>query len=199
MSTHRVLVLLGAVALAAFVAPTAHAQTQPDIAVYASDSGAYEGIKLIGTTGLENYVLYIDKLGTGGGEEIYGYDVLIRLEGPGHISGFLEAIGHESAIEYFPETFTSNPKELRITFVDVDPANALELPIGTLTVDATGAVGTPTLRAVGNGAVTAALNLENIPNQVIALPEPSETALLVAGIVGLAVLYRLRRADATGR
>jgi hypothetical protein len=199
MSTHRVLVLLGAAALAAFVAPTAHSQTQPEIAVYASDSGDYEGIKLIGTTASENYDLYIDKLGTAAGEEIYGYDVLIRLEGPGHIAGFLEDSAHASAIEYFPETFTSNSKQLRITFVDVDPADAGWLPIGTLTVDATGAVGAPTLRAVGNGAVTAALNLENIPNQVIALPEPSETALLVAGIAGLAVLYRLRRADATGR
>jgi hypothetical protein len=199
MSTHRVLVLLGAVALAVFVAPTARAQTQPEIAVYASDSGAYEGIKLIGTTASEEYVLYIDKLGTAAGEEIYGYDVLIRLEGPGHISGFLEDSEHASVIEYFPETFTSNSKQLRITFVDVDPADAGELAIGRITVDATGAGGTPTLRAVGNGAVTAALNLENIPNQVIALPEPSETALLVAGIAGLAVLYRLRRADATGR
>ena len=165
---------------------------------------------MIPITAPENYDLYIDKLGTGtsttacdelegDGDEICGYDVLIQLEGEGHISFFVEDTGHASAIEYFPETFTSSTKELRITFVDVNPADAEELPIGTLTVDATGRVGATTLRAIGNDAVTAALNLESVPNQVIAVPEPSGYALLAAGIAGLAALYRLRRPDATGR
>jgi hypothetical protein len=208
MTVYRLLVLVTIAAMAALVGPPAGAQTQPDLAVYASQAGGdWQGTRalLIGAT--EVLELYIDKRGTGSsttkcdteegnGDELCGYDAVIEVQGDAgaFISDFDPDSSLASEMAFYPDTpLPAGTRQLRVNLVDVNPPDANPIHIGTLSVDATAARGPVTVLVTGQGAVLANLDLVPIPVQIIAVPEPAELLLLGIGIPGLAGLHRLRR------
>ena len=184
----------------------ARAQTQPEIAVYASSTGSFEG-ELKMQQDYQAFELYIDKLGTtpstaacdetdGDGDELCGYDVIITMAGPGFIDDFVpdSAFFAANKIQFYPDAFPLSPGQgLRVNFVDAAPVDAQEVHIGTLTIDAVGFAATTTVPATGSSAVTANLDLAAISDQPILVPEASGNVLLISGIFGLALIYRLHR------
>jgi hypothetical protein len=203
MNPNRLPIFLTVVALAALVGLPAWAQTQPDIAVYANNAdNTWEGQKTFRTSTPQVLEIYIDKLGIGSsttacdeqdgtGDELCAYDLLIEVEGDpsASISNFVPAAASKMAV--YP-VMPATTRQLRVNFVDVAPPNASPIPIGTLTVDATGFTAAK-VWAKGESVVTADLGLVDIDDQIIALPEPGGMLLLVSGILGLAALSRLPR------
>lgn len=205
MTSNRLLTALTALALAALVGSPAWAQTQPEIAVYANNADdTWEGQKTFRTSTPQVLEIYIDKLGTdssgtpcdaqyGVGDQLCAYDLLIEVEGDSSasISNFVPDTTLATEMAFYPE-MPGTTRQLRVNLVDVDPPNASPIHIGTLTVDAVGFTAAK-VSAKGENVVAANLELVNIPEQIIALPEPGGMLLLLSGILGLAALNRLPR------
>ncbi len=133
---------------------------------------------------------------TGNGDEICGFDVQLVATGNVTLVSFQEETGNSGlSIEA-----QLTPTGLRVNGLDTASPSGLTR-IGRLTVNAQTLGGE--VRAAGIEAVGAALQVESIQADLIALspvPEPGESLLLASGLAGLAGLTRFRRgAVATAR
>lgn len=130
----------------------------------------------------------------GDGQEWCALDVTIEVA-EGHIVGFAA----EPGVVFFPTSLASQPTQIRINVIRAVPPPTTTSPffLGTLTVDASSGSARVTVRE--GESVGAAKQLEQIPQDTIAIPEPGEYPLLGSGLAGLALLRwiasgRLRRA-----
>jgi hypothetical protein len=128
----------------------------------------------------------------GNGDELCGADVILKLNGPGLITGFMAA-PTGPLIVFDPDPFTPTT-ELRLNLLTATPPHVMGSKLlGTLTLDLSSASGANPSSVEAHGQVVdAAGRLQSIPLQLIAVPEPSHAWLLASGILGLALLYRLR-------
>jgi len=176
------------------------------LAVFADDNGVNNGVVALDTQALHVLEIWIEKdegMGTsldacndaegqGEGDEICGYDVLIKVGGSGCLDAFVPDSG---AVIYHPPSQDLNctTPELQAAFVNTGPTSSDPLRIGWLTVNAVGASAAK-VEVLGEHIVAADLALEEIPQATITyVPEPGEILLLASGIAGLAGLHRLRK------
>jgi hypothetical protein len=131
------------------------------------------------------------------GDEVCAYDVALLVEGAGYIASFAPA---SSSVKSWPTSFTSNNvRTLGVAFVGANPAPSAPQPamrIGTITVNGNAAGGTRLL-VTGKKVIDAGLQPRIVPSATLAaLPEPGPLVSLVSGVLGVAVLHRLRRRHA---
>jgi hypothetical protein len=132
----------------------------------------------------EGITMCVDK----NGDETCGFDVLLVMTtDTATFSTFAPPAGLSNVVGYIDSTQTS----LRVNGIDTD-GMSIPAEIGTLTVNALGA-NQLQIEVQGMHRVGAAGQLDAIQTQVIVnLPEPGVDLMLAGGVVGLAVLYRLR-------
>ena len=175
------------------------------LAVFADDDGNNNGVVTLDTQALHVLEIWIDKQGAttsldacndaegqGEGDEICGYDVLIKVGGSGCLDDFKPDSG---AVVYHPPSvdLDCTTPELQAALVNTNPTSSGPLRIGWLTINAVGAEAAKVV-VLGDHIVAADLALEDIPEGTIAyVPEPAEILLLASGIAGLAGLHRLRK------
>ena len=174
------------------------------IAVFADDDGNNNGVVTLDTQALHVLEIWIDKQGAttsldacndaegqGEGDEICGYDVLIKVAGSGCLDDFVPS----GAVVYHPPSvdLDCTTPELQAALVNTSPTSSGPLRIGWLTINAVGAEAAKVV-VLGEHVVAADLALEGITEGTIAyVPEPAEILLLASGIAGLAGLHRLRK------
>ena len=167
--------------------------------VYALDAGPGEQ-KTLGDTSTETMDLYIDagpEIGLGtvcedsDGDQLCAIDVTITLvDGLGLITGFTAPMTGPSVVS----SFTVPATQLRLNVLQSlsTPAAGPQF-LGELTLDLSIATQVDPTKAVASGQVVdAGGNLQTIPTVTIAVPEPGHAVLLLCGIIGLALLSRLR-------
>jgi len=132
--------------------------------------------------------------GGGSGDEICGMDVQVNVTGPAHLAAFRPAgppVG--TGISFFPTSFGTTTKSLRLNSVrSIDPIPAGAFKFGELDVTVTGATGV-SVTVSGNAMVLGQRQLVPIEANIIAVPEPDESWLLVSALLGLAGLAAVRR------
>jgi hypothetical protein len=130
----------------------------------------------------------------GSGDEICGMDVRIDVSGPAYISGFRPAGPPAgTGIVSFPTTFSSATRTLRLNSVRAtDPIPAGAFKLGELDVTVTGGSGVA-VAVSDSEMVLASRQVAAVGANVIAVPEPGETALLASALLGLSALAGLRR------
>lgn len=127
-------------------------------------------------------------------ESLAGANLRLELQGPGSLVDFEAAPGvvQNPPCQGPPPAcgLPAGTRKLRVVAASADaPAGVLHL--GTLTVDISGSTGSELL-ATGFQVVSGAGAPEPVTQQLVALPEPGPTALLLSGLLGLAGLYRMR-------
>jgi len=122
------------------------------------------------------------------GDETCAFDVLLTMQSDtGVFASFTPAAGG-----IVGRIDPGTQKTLRVNGVNVN-GMAIPAAIGTLVVDAAGAKQLQ-IQVAGRHRVGAAGQLDAIQNRVIVnLPEPGRDWLLGSGLLGLALLARLRR------
>jgi len=132
----------------------------------------------------------------GSGDEICGMDFQINVTGPAHLAGFrpvAQPVGAE--FTFFPATFSATTKSLSLNLVRATPTLAIPAgvyKIGELDVTVTGGRGV-VVTVSGDEMVLGRRQLAAIEPNIIAVPEPGATSLLVSALLGLAGLAGLRR------
>jgi hypothetical protein len=137
--------------------------------------------------------------GGGSGDEICGMDVQVNVAGPAYIAGFRPAGPPAgTGIAFFPTSFGTQTKGLRLSSVRAtDPIPAGAFKLGELDLTLTGERGV-NVTVSGNAMVLGQRQLAAVRPNVLAVPEPEETWLLVSALVGLAGLAALRRRRRVG-
>lgn len=162
------------------------------IVVYAGEPGRAvilpEGTSTIdlfissGTTASSSGTPCVD----GNGDELCAWS--LRIEGKGEVSieSFTPDVPSETVWNLQPNVLRANGG---------DRLNGRLGPerIGALTLNLTGYGAIEVVQGEGSMAVGADLGLEEIPNSVIAVPEPGRTSMLVAGVAFLYLAGRRRR------
>ena len=168
--------------------------------VYALGAGAGQE-KILGDTATETVELTI-AAGTIGpsnpagttvcvdsdGDQLCAIDVTITLiDGVGFIDTFVPAPTVVYALD-------PDARGLRLNVLQsLSPPAPIAQALGVLTLNlSTGSQVDPTRVLASGQVVDAGGNLQTIPEVPIAIPEPGHTVLLWSGIVGLALLSRLR-------
>ena len=130
----------------------------------------------------------------GSGDEICGMDIQINVTGPAHLAGFrpvAQPVGAE--FTFFPTTFSATTKSLSLNSVRAtDPIPTGAHKIGELDVTVTGGSGV-VVTVSGDEMVLGRRQVATIGPNIIAVPEPGATSLLVSALLGLAGLAGLRR------
>ncbi|MBW2383274.1 MAG: hypothetical protein JRG92_06550 [Deltaproteobacteria bacterium] len=129
------------------------------------------------------------------GDHLCAADVVITVSGPASISSFSEGANVVFEPSHLPGT------ELRMNLLQaaVPPLVPGPQDLGILTIDRDiGASLTEPVKVdVSGQAVDAAGALVTIPTRTIAVPEPSGTASLLNGLLGLALLHWFRARGTT--
>jgi len=110
------------------------------------------------------------------------------------LTGTIVSFSAGPGVVHDPDSPFAPTSKLRLNVLKALPPH-LSGPqdLGTLTLDMSTSTSTNGTKVEASGQVVDATgNLQTIPTQTIALPEPSQTLLLVSGVLGLALLYRLR-------
>ena len=137
-----------------------------------------------GANGLTNGVVCKN----GNGDQLCAIDVTITLiDGVGFIGTFVPAPTVVYALD-------PDARGLRLNVLQsLSPPAPIAQALGVLTLNlSTGSQVDPTRVLASGQVVDAGGNLQTIPEVPIAIPEPGHTVLLWSGIVGLALLSRLR-------
>jgi hypothetical protein len=126
------------------------------------------------------------------GDELCAADVILTLDGPGLIVGF-DPPPTGPPVIFHPDPSVTPTTTLRLNLLTSMAPVLGPKYLGVVTVDMTAVTQANPSRVEASGQVVdAAGTLRTIPLQTIAVPEPSHAWLLGSGILGLALLYRLR-------
>ena len=120
------------------------------------------------------------------GEEIFGFDVTIEIQGGHQIADFFPA----GNVKFSPQTFDSTTTTIHAVGLDaLSPGTGAQL-IGLLKLDTQSTEGSVIVRGT---VVHADLQPEEIEDEIVAaVPEPDSVLMLIAGALTLGVLHSLR-------